>query len=112
MRGLDFDPQIIPLTGTIDEISQVAKAFRVYYRRSSTLTDAKDDKKDKADANDDKTRTAKMETKPATDYLLDHSIFTYLMDKKGGFVQVFGKDSTPEGMAAAIREQLAKDLKN
>lgn len=79
--------------GTVDEVTQVAKAFRVYYRRSSTLTPSGDNAEEK---------------KKKTDYLVDHSIFTYLMDREGEYVTVFGKDARPVDMADAIRKELAR----
>ena len=43
----------------------------------------------------------------ATDYLMDHSVFTYLMGPDGEYVAHFGHDATPEAMAAKLREVVA-----
>jgi protein SCO1 len=51
---VEYHPDIIGLTGTYDAIKQTCKYFRVYF---STPTDLK----------------------PGQDYLVDHSIFFYLM---------------------------------
>ncbi|CAG8773668.1 15856_t:CDS:1, partial [Acaulospora morrowiae] len=36
------------------------------------------------------------ELKPGDEYLVDHSIFFYLMDPNGEFVDCYGKNTTAE----------------
>ena len=67
----DFHPRMIGLTGSYDDIKAACKAYRVYF---STPPGAD----------------------PSSDYLVDHSIFFYLMDPEGKFVDAFGKASTPD----------------
>ncbi|GAA5841320.1 hypothetical protein JCM9279_000613 [Rhodotorula babjevae] len=62
----DFHPSLVGLTGTYADIKKTCKAYRVYF---STPPDAS----------------------PADDYLVDHSIFFYLMDPRGKFVDAFGR---------------------
>ncbi len=50
----EFHPSLTGLTGSYDEIKEVCKAFRVYF-------------------------STPKEVKPGEDYLVDHSIFFYLM---------------------------------
>ncbi|GAA5832136.1 hypothetical protein JCM3766R1_003734 [Sporobolomyces carnicolor] len=66
----DFHPSLVGLTGPYDEIKKTCKAYRVYF---STPPNAK----------------------PTEDYLVDHSIFFYLMDPKGKFVDAFGRSMGP-----------------
>lgn len=73
----DFHHRILPLTGTIEEIKEVSKAYRVYF---SIPDDAEED------------------------YLVDHSIIIYLMGRDGKFVKFFGQTSTVEEMAQEIHE--------
>jgi protein SCO1/2 len=54
----DFHPALIGLTGTWEQVKSVCKAYRVYF---STPPDVK----------------------PGDDYLVDHSIYFYLMGKYG-----------------------------
>ncbi|KAN0062396.1 Cu-binding protein [Thecaphora frezii] len=62
----DFHPRMVGLTGSFDEVKKACKAYRVYF---STPPDAD----------------------PNGDYLVDHSIFFYLMDPEGKFVDAFGR---------------------
>lgn len=67
-------PRMVGLTGSQAEIDDVARAYRVYAAKQ-------------AEADDEY-------------YLVDHSIFTYLMDPKEGLLQVFGRAERAEEMAA------------
>lgn len=67
-----IDPAITGLTGSPEQISTAAKAYKVYYRK----------------AGDDPEY-----------YLMDHSTFTYLMAPGVGFLDFFPSDATPEDMA-------------
>ena len=77
-----FDPRLIGLTGTQEQIAAVARAYRVYY--------------------------AKVQPKGTTTYLMDHSAFIYLMDPEGRFSALFNPSSTADELAAAIREHLSE----
>jgi protein SCO1/2 len=71
-----FDPRIIGLTGTQDEIDAVVKAFRAYARKVPTASG---------------------------DYTMDHTAIIYLMDRKGQFVGSFNLERPP---AEAARDLL------
>ncbi|PFH49134.1 hypothetical protein AMATHDRAFT_195373 [Amanita thiersii Skay4041] len=79
----EFHPSYIGLVGSYDETKAVCKQYRVYFSTPPN-----------ADPNDD--------------YLVDHSIFVYLMDPDGKFVNAFGQnvgvDEMTEKISAAIEE--------
>jgi len=75
-----FHPALIGLTGTEEEIATAARAFRVYYR--------------------------KIQPPGASDYLMDHSSFIYLVGPDGKVRQLFRPNTPPETIAAALRGQI------
>ncbi|SGZ49983.1 CIC11C00000002232 [Sungouiella intermedia] len=77
----DFHPSIIGLTGTYEQVKNVCKKYRVYF---STPPDVK----------------------PGQDYLVDHSIFFYLMDSEGQFVDVIGREVDAVTGAEKIKKQV------
>ncbi|KAL2813085.1 SCO1/SenC-domain-containing protein [Aspergillus granulosus] len=77
----EFHKDIIGLTGTYDQVKQVCKAYRVYF---STPKDVK----------------------PGEDYLVDHSIYFYLMDPDGDFVECIGRQDTPDSATKTIMEHI------
>ncbi|KAI9294178.1 cytochrome c oxidase-like protein [Neoconidiobolus thromboides FSU 785] len=81
----DFHPKFIGLTGTIDDIAKTCKAYRVYYSKPPKVN-------------------------PGEDYLVDHSIFFYLMDPNGQFVDCYGKDKTAEQAFYSIKGYLSENL--
>jgi protein SCO1/2 len=64
-----FDPRIVGLSGTPDQIAAIEKAYRVYAR--------------------------KVPTKDG-DYTMDHSSIVYLMDAQGRFIEAFNMDRTAD----------------
>lgn len=81
----EFHPRFIGLTGTYEQIKDMCKAYRVYF---STPRDVK----------------------PGQDYLVDHSIYFYLMDPEGDFVEALGRQHSPEQAAKVILDHI-KDWK-
>ena len=78
----NFHPSIVGLTGTPDQIKQVAKEYRVYYAKVP----------DKAgDPNA---------------YLMDHSSVIYLMGPDGAFKAHFSHDTPGDAMAAKLKTLL------
>jgi protein SCO1/2 len=75
-----FSPRLVGLTGTPDQVAAMAREYRVYYARADGAT-------------------------PET-YSMDHSSFVYLMAPDGRFLEVFGRDTAPETLAAALRARL------
>jgi cytochrome oxidase Cu insertion factor (SCO1/SenC/PrrC family) len=76
-----FHPRLIALTGSDDEIRRIATAYKVFYE--------------------------KVRMERADLYLIDHSAFTFLLDRSGKYVMFFPPGTTPERMAVMVREQLA-----
>ena len=77
-----FTPRLIGLTGTAEQIAQVAKEYRVYY--------------------------AEHRTGPGPgDYTMDHSSVIYLMAPDGRFVSVIRADQQADAMATAIQKNLS-----
>ncbi|MBV0891246.1 SCO family protein [Paracoccus sp. Z118] len=69
-------PRMLGLTGSPEEIAEVAKGWRFYYK----LNDAEDQQ----------------------DYLVDHMTTTYLVLPEHGTVDFFGREVTPEQMADTV----------
>ncbi|KAF9270614.1 putative SCO1-involved in stabilization of Cox1p and Cox2p [Marasmius fiardii PR-910] len=79
----DFHPDYIGLVGDYQQTKSVCKAYRVYF---STPPDAD----------------------PKGDYLVDHSIFVYLMDPQGKFVEAFGQSTDQHTAAEKIKELITE----
>lgn len=77
----EFHPDIIGLTGTWEQIKDVCKKYRVYFSTPEGV-------------------------KKGQDYLVDHSIYFYLMDPEGDFVEAIGRQHSPEQAAGLIREHV------
>ena len=75
-----FHPALVGLTGSVEEVAAAAGAYRVYYRKA--------------------------ESENMTDYLVDHSSFTYLMDGDNRYLTHFGHDATAESIAEGLRQHL------
>ncbi|CAD6890517.1 unnamed protein product [Tilletia controversa] len=73
----DFHPLMLGLTGSYEAVKAACKAYRVYF---STPPSAD----------------------PNGDYLVDHSIFFYLMDPEGRFVDAFGRASTADEVSEKV----------
>ena len=73
----NFDPRLVGLTGTPEEIAAVAKAYKVYY--------AKTPSKEHPD-----------------DYTMDHTSIIYVMDPNGEFVTHFTPATSVDEMAAKL----------
>lgn len=73
-----FDDRMVGLSGTPEEIANVAREYRVYYAKV---------------------------TSTASPYVMDHSSFVYLMDPKGRLAALFDPTTTADRMAAGIEER-------
>ena len=73
-----FHPLLIGLTGSSEQIAEVATNYKVYYRRAS----------------DD------------LDYLMDHSAIVYFMGTEGEYLAHFTSFDSPEDMARRIQTLL------
>lgn len=81
---MDFHPRFMALTGSSDAVKRACRSYRVYFSRP-TAAELKEG-----------------------DYLIDHSIISYLLDPDGEFVEYFGKslsaDETEAKMTKLIGE--------
>ena len=84
MRGYaeHFHPDLVALTGSAEQIEGAAKSYRVYYRKAASES--------------------------ASDYLMDHSGFIYLMDAEGAYMRHFSHSATAEEIAAGLAEALGE----
>lgn len=77
-----FHKSVIGLTGSAEDVSRAAKAYRVYYR--------------------------KVQDPALSDYTMDHTSFMYLMDGKGEFITHFPHAVPPEKLAERLRTEIKK----
>ena len=77
-----FDPRILGLTGTKDQINTVIKEFHLYV------------KQEKSDGDGD-------------NYLVSHSSYIYLMNPQGKFVNVIQGAADGDAIAVWLRKQMA-----
>jgi cytochrome oxidase Cu insertion factor (SCO1/SenC/PrrC family) len=76
-----FHPRLLGLSGSVAEITDVAKKYRVYFKK------VKDEKS-------------------SADYTLDHTTFVYLMDAKGQFVAHFSHSTSADKLAEGLGKLL------
>ncbi|OBZ87950.1 Protein SCO1, mitochondrial [Choanephora cucurbitarum] len=74
----DFHKDLIGLTGSEEEIRRVAKLFRVYVSSPPDISEG-------------------------DDYLVDHSIFFYLMDPEGTFLDCYGQNSEADAVTESFK---------
>jgi len=77
-----FHPQLVGLTGTVEQVAAAAKAYRVYFAK---VQEEGDDPED---------------------YLMDHSAYIYVMDRDGKYVAHFPHGTDPGEMAKKLLELL------
>ncbi|KAF8984884.1 Cu-binding protein [Entomortierella lignicola] len=82
----DFHKDLVGLTGSMDEIAKIAKAYRVYFSKPPKVADGED-------------------------YLVDHSIFFYLMSPAGEFVDCYAKDHTAEHVSESVKGHIQEYIK-
>lgn len=75
-----FDPRIIGLTGTPEEIAAVAKAYRIFFE--------------------------KVPSKDGSDYTMNHTASVYLMDKAGNLVSTLSFQEPQESRQKKIENVL------
>ena len=73
----NFDPRLVGLTGTPEEIAAVAKAYKVYYAKAPNM-------------------------QHPDDYTMDHTSIIYVMDPNGEFVTHFTPATSVDEMAAKL----------
>ena len=78
----NFHPRLMGLTGSAGEIATIARAYRVYYKKTAS-------------------------SGASGDYELDHSTTIYLMDPEGRFRKHFGYTTDAKGLAQGLREAMS-----
>jgi protein SCO1/2 len=79
-----FHPRMVGLTGSEDQVTAAAKAYRVFYRYAP----------------------AKEGGELGDDYRVDHTGYVYLMDRGGKYVAHFVHGQSAETMAEGIKKHL------
>jgi len=80
----EFHPKFIALTGTHDQVKKACRAYRVYFSKPT----------------DEEIKQG--------DYLLDHSIISYLLDPEGEFVDYFGKSLSKKEMEERMQKAITE----
>ncbi|BFZ23393.1 hypothetical protein BsWGS_26432 [Bradybaena similaris] len=79
----DFKPsRIVGFTGSDDEIREVAKKYRAYYGKGERNAD--------------------------NDYIVDHTIITYLINPKGDFVNYYDRSRSADQVINSIKGHIQK----
>jgi protein SCO1/2 len=75
-----FHPRFVSLTGTEDEVRRVATDYKVFFEKVPL---------------------------PGGGYAIDHTAYTFLLDREGKFVILFPPGTEADRMGEMLREQLA-----
>lgn len=78
-----FHPRLLGLTGTLEQIDQVKKSYKIY--------------------------AAKVKDDTMTDYTVDHSSFIYLMNPDNDLIRIFKTEDTVDEIVTVIRTALKHD---
>ncbi|NXD31999.1 SCO2 protein, partial [Spelaeornis formosus] len=76
----DFHPRLLGLTGSPERVREAAAAFRVYVSAGPRDADG--------------------------DYVVDHSVVTFLLDPDGFFRDCYNRSSTAEEVARSVRRHM------
>lgn len=85
----EFHPDFLGMTGTYQQIKRAAKSYRLYFSAPPKSLDEDD-----------------------ADYLVDHSIFFYLVNPDGQYVAHFGKPDEPEQVVEKCLEKMKEFKQN
>ena len=80
----EFHPRFRGLTGTEEQVREAAKQYRIYVSKGDPSGE------------------------DGTDYLVDHSIFFFLMDPEGGLADFYGRTASVEEITDSIMKHIRK----
>lgn len=75
-----FNPRLVGLTGTPEQIADVAKAYHVFYRKA--------------------------QDESSSEYTMDHSSIVFLMGPDGEYLKLFPPQTPPDKMAETIESYI------
>ena len=75
-----FNPRLVGLTGTPEQIADVAKAYHVFYRKA--------------------------QDESSSEYTMDHSSIVFLMGPDGEYLKLFPPQTPPDKMAEMIESYI------
>jgi len=85
-----FHPRLVGLAGTKQQVTAAAKAYRAVFYKARDTSESSDGKDDGDD----------------TDYLMNHTSYTYLMGPDGKYIRHFSTRPQAEEIAKALAEKI------